>query len=172
MDEGKTTSDECFVEDKSDIDQNESKEMVDESRVESVDEARVERADEVRVERADEARVERADEAKVESADEARVENDELKNEKDKSLVKNNATTVEKDSYKVEKDESTEKLDAMDKLLDSALQDFEKRAPKKSKKKLPESSKSPEDDLLNMFHKAGLFLLSTVIIYKVCFNSF
>ena len=50
---------------------------------------------------------------------------------------------------------SEPKEDDIDKLLDSTLQDFDKKKPKKKKAKPATKPKSSEEDLLNVFSKAG-----------------
>ena len=75
---------------------------------------------------------------------------------KEKSIDGFNDNSIEKSK------ENNSAKDNIDKLLDSALQDFDKKKPKKVKSKKEPSPKSQEDDLLNLFSKTGIGNLSSL----------
>ena len=93
-------------------------------------------------------------EVRNDAIDESKEIVEKVKDKKNISIEKSKDDSNENCIEKSKENDNAK--DNIDKLLDSALQDFDKKKPKKIKAKKEQGPKSQEDDLLNLFNKTGI----------------
>ena len=93
-------------------------------------------------------------EVRNDAIDESKEIVEKVKDKKNISIEKSKDDSNENCIEKSKENDNAK--DNIDKLLDSALQDFDKKKPKKVKAKKSQGPKSQEDDLLNLFSKTGI----------------